>query len=162
MINRARQLWKQLSRKDQRAITWMVVILGPIIFVYLVFVPISSFKQRLNDDLKTKQELNQWLMSVGPEATLIARASGKVDRVTESSDISSRVISVANKYQLELQKFEADDGSGLRIWFQSIRYDRFISFLSELSTEQSIFPVNLIIDGEQQGLVSVRGALSPQ
>lgn len=157
MVNRIRHLWDQLSKKDQRALYFLSIILGPLIFAYLVIVPISDYKQGLLMELEAKEELNQWLSTVGPLAQVIVQSKGLNSTVDASADISSVVISIARQYNIELQKFEVDTGAGLRVWFTNIRYDHFVGFLSELGDKHSIYPENLIIDGDKPGIVSVRG-----
>lgn len=161
MFNNVIAYWEALNQKDQRAITVLAIVLVPILIWYLLIFPVTEKRSELQDTLSEKKALNTWLIDVGPMAKAIARRSGTISIDASDQDLSSNIIRVAQKYQLELQKFELDNKNGLRVWFENIRFDHFVSFLNELSNTLGIMPQNLSIDRQKaDGIVNVRGVLS--
>lgn len=151
----ARSWYDALPSRDQMVVKAVSVL----VMVALIFVVVYAPLMRTNQSLQTGLEKKIAVYD------LIAENAGRFGSVSTvvSTDgpILSRITQSARKSGIKLDRYE-QDGKGVRIWMDKIKFDRFITWIEVLGTQHSIYVNQITVDrDESTGWVDVRATLVP-
>ena len=121
----------------------------------MVFAPLLRANQSLQASLDKNIAIYE----------LIAENAGRFGNVTSapssSGPILSRVTQSARRSGIKLDRYE-QDGRGVRIWMDRVKFDQFITWTEILGAQQGIYVSQIVIDRDvDTGWVDVRATLTP-
>lgn len=151
----AKSWYGALPKRDRMIVNAVAGLLAASLIFVLVYAPLIRENQSLQASLDKNVAVYE----------MIADNAGKFGNVgsVSSSDqpILSRVTQSARKSGIKLDRYE-QDGKGVRIWMDRIKFDQFITWTEILGTRHGIFVSQITIDRDADtGWVDVRATLTP-
>ncbi len=152
------QAWYQaLSARDRLVVKWVAALFSGVMVFVLIYAPLIQNNQRLSQALDKKIAVYD----------LIAENAGRFGRVSTSNTGRTdgpalpRITKSARRAGIKLDRYE-QDGKGVRIWLDKVKFDQFITWSEELGNRYSIRVSQVSIDRDNDtGWVDVRATLMP-
>ena len=147
-----------MTKRDQQALIALVIALVLAILYFLVWSPAHEFSKKQQANLKSSQELLNWVQSNEGVARSLASNSGEASsKILDSQSLVSTVSSNAQKHKIKLKRFEPSGDRKVRVWVEKVPFNTIIVWLRDLNTTYNIEVSQVSIDKDDKGgLVNVR------
>ena len=147
-----------MPKRDQQALIALVIALVLAILYFLVWSPAHEFSKKQQANLKSSQELLNWVQANEGVARSLASNSGEgSSKILDSQSLVSTVSSNAQKHKIKLKRFEPSGDRKVRVWVEKVPFNTIIVWLRDLNTTYNIEVSQVSIDKEDKGgLVNVR------
>ena len=154
-VRNARNWYDALPKRDQAVVKGVTGLLVAALIFVLIYAPLIRTNQTLQASLDKHIAVYE----------LIAENAGRFGNVStttaSSGPILSRVTQSARQSGIKLDRYE-QDGKGVRVWLDRVKFDRFIAWAETLGTGHGIFVSQISIDRDADtGWVGVRATLTP-
>ncbi|MFO7995491.1 MAG: type II secretion system protein M [Marinobacter sp.] len=175
MLNRIREQpavgkmiaqYDQLPRRDQQALTVLVIAVFLGILYFAVWVPAVNFHNEAVSDRESSAELLAWLEANRDSLEQLADADGGqgssgVDAPEDGRALMSLVTRSAGEAGLSLQRFEPSGDDSIRVWLEGAPFSEVASWLEQLNTGHGVEIDQASMDRQNDpGMVSVRLTLT--
>lgn len=147
-----------MPKRDQQALIALVIALVLAILYFLVWSPAHEFSKKQQANLKSSQELLNWVQANEGVARSLASNSGEgSSKILDSQSLVSTVSSNAQKHKIKLKRFEPSGDRKVRVWVEKVPFNTIIVWLRDLNTTYNIEVSQVSIDKDDKGgLVNVR------
>lgn len=152
----AAQSWYlALPERDRLVVKAVTALLVAALVFVLVFAPLIRTNQTLQAGLDKRVAVYE----------LIAENAGQFGGVSSSGaaassgPLLSRVTQSARRAGVKLDRYE-QDGKGVRIWLDKVKFDQFISWVETLASQHDIYISQITLDRDDAvGWADVRATL---
>jgi general secretion pathway protein M len=146
-----KQKWISLSKRDQNAVTLLVIALGISVLVFGIITPINNALSSAKSDLNSAKTTYDEVVLLAPAAMSVNQGGPALD----SSSLNSEVRRQAARNGIAVQRLEPD-GDNLKVWLEDSRYPSVIQWLGSLES-MGVSHLDLTMeDRPKPGFVSVR------
>ena len=156
--------YDQLPQRDRRAVRWLSVALGLFLVYFLIWQPVTEFREDAAARSEAAAERLAWLQSNIDSARQIASqnpTAAPAQKIEDSRSMMSTVTVSAQESGLSLQRFEPSGEDKMRVWLENTEFDNLASWLERLAGEYGIVVDQAAIDrATDTGRVNVRLTLS--
>lgn len=169
MIGRIRELpavqkleaqFDQLPRRDQQALTVMLVALLLGVLYFAVWRPITGFHAEARADHEQARELVAWMESNRPAIQQLSETRSNVQstsQIRDSRALMSLVTSSASESGIKLQRFEPSGENAIRLWLEDVPFNSVAAWLEQLTEEHGIVIDQAALDrADKPGMISAR------
>lgn len=150
--------FESMPKRDQQALTALTVALFLAILYFLVWSPAHEFSKKQAANLKSSQELLNWVKAnEGVAKSLASNVGEGTSKILDSQSLVSTISSNAQKHKIKLKRFEPSGDRKVRVWLEKVPFNTIIVWLRDLSTTYGIGVSQVSIDKDEKGgLVNVR------
>lgn len=151
-----------LPKRDQLALK--VLTLGIIIFMAFIFVwqPVQAFKESSKAASEQAYQDLVWMKENQAAARIAGRQQqGNQQRPVSAQSLLSTVSASAQRFSIDLQRFEPRGDSKVNVWLDRVPFDQMMLWLSDINQKNNIVVEQMTVDKtDQPGQVSARLSLS--
>lgn len=145
------QIWEQLSERDKKAASLLLVSLFVAILIFGLVLPIHSHHQQARQALITAQNVFEEIVTLAPQAMAMGNNSDNIAPAALNNEIRRQAVRMG----VTIQRFEPD-GDNLRVWLEGQTYQSVINWLASLETVGVRHTEGTLEKGREPGLISAR------
>lgn len=157
--------YDQLPRRDQQALTVLIVAVLLGLLYFAIWLPASSFHDSAKAERENAAELLAWMQA--NQATIQRLGGAGAENGQGASDVAdgralmALVTRSARESGLSLQRFEPSGENAIRVWLEDAPYAEFAAWLERLNSNHGVIIDQAAMDrGDEPGQVSVRLTLT--
>ncbi len=157
--------YDQLPRRDQQALTVLIVAVLLGLLYFAIWLPASSFHDSAKAERENAAELLAWMQA--NQATIQRLGGAGAESGQGASDVAdgralmALVTRSARESGLSLQRFEPSGENAIRVWLEDAPYAEFAAWLERLNSNHGVIIDQAAMDrGDEPGQVSVRLTLT--
>jgi len=150
-----------LSQRDQSALKWLSLALLLFLTYAFVWQPVQQNLERSKAAREQAYTNLVWMKENELRARQLAKQqpSAAVSNPLSGKSLLSVVSSTAQKFKVELQRFEPRGEAKVNVWLDNVSFNQMMLWISELNTTHSIRIEQITVEkSEQPGRVSARMA----
>lgn len=157
--------YDQLPRRDQQALTVLIIAVFLGLLYFLVWSPASEFHDRAVADHENSADLLAWMQANEPTIKRLggsdnAPAEGAV-AVADGRALMALVTRSAREAGLSLQRFEPSGQNAIRVWLEDAPFAEVAAWLERLNSGHGVLIDQAAMDRSREpGRVSVRLTLT--
>ncbi len=146
------------SHRDQLALTWMAVAVALFLVFILVWRPVQEYLEKSKLEAQSAYEDLVWMKENELRARQLSRqGSGAPKAQLSGSSLLSTVGNTAQKYKVELQRFEPRGEDKVNVALDKVDFNQMMLWLGELNARYGIAVEQISVDkSDQPGQVSAR------
>lgn len=158
--------YDQLPRRDQQALTVLVIAVVVGILYFAIWSPAVAFHDDAVSERERAAELLAWLETNRESLERLAGAdsgqgSGSGDTPEDGRALMSLVTRSAGEAGLSLQRFEPSGDNAIRVWLDGARFTDVAGWLEDLNSGHGVQIDQASMDRQNDpGIVSVRLTLT--
>lgn len=158
--------YDQLPKRDQQALTVLVVAVFLGVLYFAVWSPVTSFHDEAVASKERAAELVAWMQSNEPVIRRLSdsgagAATASVDVPADGRALMGLVTRSARETGLTLQRFEPSGDSAIRVWLDAAPYSEVAAWLEMLNGKHGVVIDQAALDrADDPGRVSVRLTLA--
>ncbi|WP_228141675.1 type II secretion system protein GspM [Marinobacter sp. X15-166B] len=164
MLQQLTARFDQLPRRDQQALTILMVALVCAAVYFLIWRPVADFNDRAEADRIRAAELHSWMQTNQPALQRLAQmhtGATAASHIADSRGLMSTVTRSARESGLALSRFEPSGDKAMRVWLENVSFKQVAAWLELLGKEYGVVVGQAAFDRrETPGMVSVRLTLN--
>ncbi len=151
-----------LPARDQLSLKWLSVAVLAFLLYMMAWVPVQDSLKAAK--LSAQQSYNDlvWMMENEGRARALSRNSAARPKAQVSGQsLLSTISTSAQKFGIELQRFEPRGDSKVNIWLDKVSFNQLMLWVSDLNAKYDINAEQVNIDkSDQPGEVTARLSLT--
>lgn len=153
-MNELKQWWSSTSQRERRMLIAAGVILLIGCFYWLIYQPLNSKIELANNQLRSEQALNSWVVEKANAITTLRRQGG-VGRKVSDQPLNQIISVTASRHRVELVRMQPRDQM-VQVWVQPLAFNNLVDWLDDLKTNQGLNVLYLDIKAsDTPGMVEV-------
>jgi general secretion pathway protein M len=148
-----------LSRRDQMALGWLLIALLVFFLYLLVWRPAHSYLARSRAEAEQAYVDLVWMKENELRARQLTRQNpvNSAGSGLAGKSLLSVISSSAQKFKIELQRFEPRGDSRVNVWLDKVSFDHMMLWIEELNGRYGVMVEQITVDQtDQPGVVSAR------
>lgn len=148
-----------LPQRDQLALKWMMVAFVVFFIYFVVWQPTQSYLDKGRNEAERAYSELVWMK----ENELRAKQFAQQNRPADSQDqlagqsLLSVVSSTAQRFKVELQRFEPRGEDRVNVWLDSVSFNQMMQWIGELDASYGVRVEQITVDkADLSGTVSAR------
>lgn len=153
-MNELKAWWSSTSMRERRLVIIAAIVLLVGGFYWLIYQPINSQLVQAQQQLKSEQALNTWLVDKANRITTL-RKQGAVGTKTSSAPLNQVISQTASRHQVNLIRMQPR-GDMVQVWVQPLAFNALVDWLDDLKNNQGLRVLYLDIKAsDTSGMVEV-------
>lgn len=130
-MNALMQWYEDLPERDQKIVQIATPIVVVLLIIFAVILPVNNAVSSLEDDVIDHKKAIVLLQSMAPQPSA---GSGKKN----FSSLTNVITNTTRDQGFRLDRFEEKKSGEINVWFDSIAFDKMLSWLAQLENQYGI------------------------
>ena len=153
----AQRLWDERSTREQGLLVVMITALVLAGIWYGVFQPVSDFKARQYQRYVGAVELHREVVArINQYQAQSASQDAAANSTANQQPMRSVVGNRANANNVAISRVLPDDQGRLNVWVTNVPAQALMTWLVDMAQNDNIHAQNVIMDGENEGVISAQ------
>lgn len=145
--------WYDASPRDQLSLVVLGVAAAIFVLFQFIFVPVLEMRESQEQRVASQQAAYDRVKALANEWTASQKSSNNSGR--QAASVEKKVESSFAAHGLRVSGFDASGRSGIRVRFESVNYEKFITWLHDLEINQGLKMKDVSVAGTPSpGLIS--------
>lgn len=152
-----KQYWQQMSERERRMVSAMVLVVAATLYYLLIWEPITSRSAMLEQRITAQSETLAWMQHASQQ--IRAQGRSATSRRADNLSLISSINQAVNQHGLskEIERIQPDGSSRVRVWFREVSFQQLVRWLHSVQNSSGARVAMLVVDaGDEGGRVSAR------
>ncbi len=130
-MNALMQWYDDLPERDQKIVQIAAPVITVLLIIFAVILPINNAVSSLEEQVVDNKKAIVLLQSMAPQQT---SSAGK----KSFSSLTNVITNTTREQGFRLDRFEEKKSGEINVWFDSIAFDKMLSWLAQLENQYGI------------------------
>jgi len=145
--------WADASARDQIALLLLTVFVFIFIVFQFIYFPVSDLRSTQERSVEAQRQAYERVKRLSDE--WIAHEANKANTGRQSAGIEKTIQASFGKHELRVSDFDASGRGGIRIRFESVKFEKFVAWLNDIEVQQGFKMRDISVAGSSKpGLIS--------
>lgn len=155
-VSDAKRAFYGLKPREQYLVMGLGAVFALLLAYLLLIRPATGAVEASEKRLQAKQELLQWMKS-NESVVMSSRGGASGAPSLNGQDILGIVNSAASRNGIQLQRYEPEGQSKLRVWLENVSFNNLTRWLDQLQNNNGVSVSSISLDsGKASGFVSAK------
>jgi len=145
---------QQLPENDRKALTALVIVVGLLLFYFIIFQPIQNYHDHAQQNAAMRQELYQWLESKQSQVKALKKTSPAGQSGNQS--LLTLVTTTLKETGISVKRIQPEGNDRIRVWLEAIPFNRLLGTLNRLRGQYGLNVEEISVDRQKPGKVDAR------